>query len=217
MRWWSFAAELVFIISQGFILRALREGNMYSQSLFLILVIFLALSRKSHALDYESHLGLGLNIDTYKDDLPPKYDLQENLTLAPTVGYKGIILWGNVGLRTGAFFEMKKVKVKEKTGGQDMIDLTAYYASIPVNLQFNLNEKIAVFGGLSPRLLLSKTCEECGNFDDDSNVFLNYLNAGFTYEFGKTFSMDFIFNHAQDENFDDLKINTAQVLLLWMI
>lgn len=181
---------------------------------FLLLLSFLVFSQTASALDYESHLGFGLNVDTYKDDLPANFKLKDDVTLAPTLGYKGIILWGNVGLRTGAFFEWKKVKVD---GPTDTIDLTAYYASIPINLQFNVNDKIAVFGGVSPRLLLSKTCKDCGSFDDDSNLFVNYLNAGFTYEFGNTFSMDFIFNHAQNDNFEKLKINTAQVLLLWRI
>jgi len=193
------------------------EDYMKMTSLLLFLFALITVSEKAMALDYESHLGLGLNVDTYKDDLPSNYDLEEDLTLAPTLGYKGIILWGNVGLRTGAFFEWKKVKVEDKSGAVDEIDLTAYYASIPVNLQFNLNDKIAIFGGISPRILLAKTCEDCGRFDDDSKYFVNYVNAGFTYEFGNTFSMDFVFNHAQGDNFEDLKINTAQVLFLWRI
>ena len=186
-------------------------------SVFLFLFALITVNQKVMALDYESHLGLGLNIDTYKDDLPSNFELKDDVTLAPTLGYKGVIRWGNVGLRSGAFFEWKKVKVEDKSGAIDTIDLTAYYAAIPVNLQFNLNDKISIFGGITPRLLLSKTCEDCGTFDDDSNVFVNYLNAGFGYEFGNTFSMDVVFNHAQDENFEDLKINTAQVLLLWRI
>jgi hypothetical protein len=184
------------------------------KALLTFLLIFLAFHENSMALDYESHLGLGLNVDTYKDDLPANFKLKDDVTLAPTLGYKGIILWGNVGLRTGAFFEWKKVKVSAPS---DSVDLTAYYVSIPVNLQFNVNDKIAVFGGISPRLLLSKTCKDCGSFDNDSNLLVNYLDAGFTYEFSNKFSMDFIFNHAQNENFENLKINTAQVLLLWRI
>jgi hypothetical protein len=186
-------------------------------TLFSLLFAFVFLTPKASALDYESHLGLGLNMDTYKDDLPSNLKLKDDLTLAPTLGYKGLILWGNVGLRTGAFIEWKKIKVEDKSGAGETIDLTAYYASIPINLQFNVNDKISVFGGISPRLLLSKTCEDCGTFDDDSKVFVNYLNAGFGYEFGNTFSMDFVFNHAQDDNFENLKINTAQVLFLWRI
>lgn len=193
-----------------------QEVHMKAASVLIILFAFLSLSEKAVALDYESHLGLGANVDTYKDDLPSNFELEDDISLAPTLGYKGIILWGNVGLRTGAFFEWKKVKVEDK-GANDTIDLTAYYAAIPLNLQLNLNDKLAVFGGISPRILLSKTCEDCGNFDDDSNIFVNYVNAGVTYEFGNTFSMDFIFNHAQGENFEDLKINTAQVLFLWRI
>lgn len=185
--------------------------------LLMILLAFFSLGEKAMALDYESHLGLGLNVDTFKDDLPSNFELEDDVNLAPTLGYKGIILWGNIGLRTGAFFEWKKVKVEDKSGAIDTIDLTAYYANIPVNLQFNLNDKIAIFGGISPRILLSKTCEDCGTFDDDSTYFVNYINGGVSYEFGNTFSMDLVFNHAQDDNFEDLKINTAQVLFFWRI
>ncbi len=182
----------------------------------ILLLSAVFITSKAQALNYESHLGLGLNVDTYKDDLPSNLELKDDLTLAPTVGYKGLILWGNVGLRTGAFFEWKKLSVEDKAASET-IDLTAYYASIPVNLQFNLNDKFALFGGISPRILLAKTCEDCGSFDDDSNYFVNYVNAGITYEFGPSFSMDFLFNHAQGENFEDLKINTAQVLFLWQL
>ena len=185
-------------------------------SFLLILFTFFVTNQKALALDYESHLGLGLNIDTYKDDLPSNFDLKDDLTFAPTLGYKGIILWGNVGLRTGAFFEWKKVEVKDKNAG-NTTDLTSYYASIPINLQFNLNDKIAIFGGISPRILLAKTCDDCGKFDDDSKYLVNYVNAGVTYEFNQDFSMDLIFNHAQADNFENLKINTAQALLNWRI
>lgn len=182
--------------------------------LFLFLFSLIFHADQASALAYQSHLGLGLNIDTYKEDLPSSLELEDDISLAPTLGYKGILLWGNVGLRTGAFFEWKKVSVEEKTTS-DTSDLTAYYATVPLNLQFNLNDKLAIFGGISPRLLLSKTCEDCGTFDDDSKFFVNYVNAGVSYAFGSTFSMDFIFNHAQNENFENLKINTAQVLFLW--
>lgn len=187
---------------------------------FYSLMLFMAfISSPANALDYEHHLGLGLNIDTFKDDLPPNLDLRNDIALAPALGYKGVILWGNVGIRTGAFFEWKKVDVENSAAGpsDDDIDLTAYYAAIPINLQFNLNQAWSFFGGITPRVLLAKTCDNCGSFDDDSKYLTNYANGGISYKFGNTFSMDAIINHALGENFEDLKINTAQVLFFWEI
>lgn len=186
-------------------------------SLSRLMILILLVGSSAYALDYESHLGIGLNVDTHKDDLPARFELKDDVTLAPTLGYKGIILWGNIGFRTGAFLEWKKVEIKDKSGTPETIELTAYYATVPLNLQFNINDKIAIFGGISPRFLISKTCENCGSFDDDSKLLINYFNAGVTYEFGNTFSMDFNINHAQSDNFEDLKINTAQILMLWRI
>jgi hypothetical protein len=181
--------------------------------LILSLLSFGLITSTALALDYENHLGFGLNIDTYKADLPSGQELNNDISFAPTIGLKSLALWGNVGFRTGAFLEWKSVDV-DIAGGED-VDLTAYYASIPLNLQFNLNEKWAIYGGLNPRVLLAKTCEQCGTFDDDSMVLVNYSNAGINYRFGERFNMDFIFNHALGDNFENLKINTAQVLFMW--
>jgi hypothetical protein len=179
----------------------------------LSLLSFGLISSPAVALDYENHLGFGLNVDSYKSDLPAGQELNKDISFAPTIGLKSLAFWGNVGFRTGAFLEWKNLDV-EVDGSSD-VDLTAYYAAIPLNLQFNLNEKWAIFGGLNPRILLAKTCEKCGSFDDDSEVFVNYSNAGISYRFGERFNMDLIFNHALDDNFENLKINTAQALFMW--
>lgn len=111
--------------------------------------------------------------------------------------------------------EWKKVEVENNAvPSSEDIELTAYYAAIPLNLQFNLNQKWSIFGGFTPRLLLAKTCDNCGSFDDDSKYLVNYGNAGISYAFGSTFSMDVGFNQAFNENFNDLKINSAQILML---
>jgi hypothetical protein len=171
------------------------------------------------ALTFEKHLGLGLNIDTYKADLPGNQELKNDFSLRPTLGIQGIILLGNVGLRSGAFFEWKKVEVKDKSApsSENDIDLTAYYVAIPVNLQFNLNESWSIFGGVTPRILISKTCDQCGSFDNDSRTFVNYSNIGLSHKFSKAFSADVAFNQALQDNFKDLKINTLQLLLSWQI
>src|SRR5690606_37976225 len=119
----------------------------------LIFLATLMLAGNAFSLEFETHIGGGLNIDTYQEDLPRNYDLKDDLRFAPTLGVKGLVFWGNVGLRSGFFFEWKKVDIEDRTAppGEDDTRLTAYYVSVPLNLQFNLNDQWAIFGGLTPR------------------------------------------------------------------
>jgi hypothetical protein len=181
-----------------------------------ILAIITALPL-AHAIDVEKHLGLGVNFDTYQSDLPANYDLERNHAFAPALGFKAMSFWGNVGFRSGVFLEYKRAELENETApaGQRDIDLTAYYAAIPLNLQFNLHDNWAIYGGIMPRFLMAKTCDNCGGFDDRSNFMVNYGNAGVTYNMNERFSVDVGFQHALNDNFDDLKINTAQVMFFY--
>lgn len=174
----------------------------------------LMLSSTASAATTENSAVLGLNVDTVKEDLPGNLDLQDEISLAPTFGWRHVRRYGNFGIRTGILGEWKNLDVKDKSAaaGEDDIQLRAYYAAIPLNIQFFVNEKWAIFGGITPRLLLAKTCESCGSFNDDYNFFTNYTNAGITYMMGQKFGADVVFNHATSENFEDIKINTTQVL-----
>jgi opacity protein-like surface antigen len=182
-----------------------------------LLVLLIPIS--GYTLDFENHLGLGINGDTFKSDLPAGQDVKNDYGLGLTLGLKSSVFWGNVGLRSGVFAEYKKVTIEDDFAapGADDVDLTAYYASIPVNLQFNLNDRWSIFGGIIPRILLAKSCDSCGRFDDDSKILVNYTNLGIGYEMSEKFSVDVSFQQAQDDNFKDLKINTAQVLLLYRL
>lgn len=185
------------------------------KSLLLLCALFLPLT--TYAV-VETHLGLGVNVDTYKTDLEDRFDLEEDYGWSPAVGFKTIFLWGNVGLRTGAIFEWKKFTVEDKgVGATDDVDVTGYYVGIPLDLQFNLNNKLSIYGGLAPRILLAKSCDHCGSFDDDSDIFINYANGGIAYMFGDTFSVDLSFNHSLQDNFENIEINTAQFMMFWKL
>lgn len=165
--------------------------------------------------DWDNYGGAGLNINTYKEDLPNQYDLEDDLTLGATAGWKTIGRWGNLGFRTGAMFEYQRVSIDD-TGSNPNIDLKSFYVAVPLNLQFEVvDDAIAIFGGITPRVLLAKTCEDCGTFDNDGNFLTNYANGGITWKFADRWSADFIFNHALGDNFEDLKINTAQAILFY--
>jgi len=185
----------------------------------LILLTALLSPLSALALDFENHLGLGINGDTFKSDLPAGQDVENDYGLGLTLGVKSSVFWGNVGLRSGVFAEYKKVTIEDDFAGAGRgdIDLTAYYAAIPVNLQFNVNDRWSIFGGIIPRILLAKSCDSCGRFDDDSKILVNYTNLGIGYEMSEKFSVDVSFQQAQDDNFEDLKINTAQVLFLYRL
>lgn len=160
-------------------------------------------------------MSLGLNVDTYKSTLPNNLDLKEDYGLSPTIGYKYLNYWGNLALRTGLFFEWKYPQINNPSAptGERLIKLRSYYVAIPINLQFKIHSKWEVFGGYNPRVLLAKTCEDCGNFDDEGKVLVGYWNAGFTYRMSPKWSADVGFHNAQTESYKDLKINTAQILL----
>lgn len=163
---------------------------------------------------WDQYGGLGLNINTYREDLPDRYNLEDNTTLGLTAGWKTVGRWGNIGFRTGAFFEYTRVSVDDRQGPN--AELKSYYAAIPLNLQLDIVDNVfSVFGGVTPRLLLAKSCRDCGSFDDDGEIFNNSWNAGITWEFNPRWSADFVFHHALTENYKDIKINTAQAVLFY--
>lgn len=184
-------------------------------SLLLLLFSFVAAAR----VDDSYYLGAGMNLDTFNDDLPNQYKLDGKFRFGPTAGLKATYMWENIGFRTGAFAEWKKISIVNKSApaGRDEIDLTAYYIAVPLNLQFNPTKDLSIFGGLNPRLLLAKTCEDCGSYDNDVEYLVNYYNFGASYEFSKEFSAEVSFQQAMGENFEDLGINTAQAMIYWKL
>lgn len=179
-------------------------------------VLFLSLILPLGAqAEWDNYAGIGLNINTYKEDLPQQFDLEDDMTFGATAGWKAIGRWGNLGFRTGAFFEYQSVSVDDKAGANPNLDLKSYYVAIPLNLQFNILDSLAIFGGVTPRLLLSKTCEDCGTFAEDDNFLTNYANAGVTWKFADRWSVDFLVNNALQDNFKDIQINTAQAILFY--
>jgi hypothetical protein len=170
----------------------------------------------SQARALEHYLGAGLNLNTYSDELPPQLSRDQGFTLAPTLGFKSLARWGNVAFRTGAFFEWKRVNLENRTApGLNDIELRAYYVAIPINLQFELNPRFAVFGGITPRVLLTGTCRNCVNYNDDFSNLVNYYNAGVTYYFDNAFSLDLLVHQAQSDNVSNLRINAGQLILYW--
>lgn len=179
------------------------------------IIAALALISSFNALaKWDGYGGIGVNLNTYKEDLSNQYELENDTTLGLTAGYKTIGRWGNIGFRTGAFFEYTRVSVDD-TSGNPNVELKSFYAAIPLNLQFDIIDEISIFGGLTPRILLAKTCEDCRQFDDDGATFVNYTNFGVTWNFARNWSADFVFNHSIQDNYEDIKINTAQAILFY--
>ena len=183
----------------------------FKLSMLLSLTLF---SLQGLALDYNNSIGIGAHLDTVKEDLPANFDLKNETSPAATIGWRAIALWGNIGIRTGAFLEFKDVDIKDRAApaGEDDIELRAYYAAIPLNLHFKLNNDWAFFGGITPRVLLAKTCEDCGRFDEDEKIIVNYYSGGLAYMFNNKLGADLVFHNAASEAFKGIKINTAQVL-----
>jgi hypothetical protein len=175
------------------------------------------LSLPAMALEWSNSLSAGFHLDTYQSDLPQRYRNESNFNLAATAGLKTLALWGNIGFRTGAFLEFKRARATDRQAVPEAnVEATAYYLAVPLNLQFNLNESLAVFGGYAPRLLLARRCERCGDFDD-SELLVNYANAGFTWRFNDRWSTDVSFHHALSDNFKNYKISSTQVLLNYQL
>lgn len=188
-----------------------------------VLLLFLCLTSVfttvSHAAQNANYLGVGLNFDTYSEDLPDRFDLEEKFALAPVLGWKTTLLWDNVGFRSGVFGEYKKVRLDDNlaTSGKDDIAITAYYLSAPLNLLFEATDRFSLFGGITPRLLVLKSCEDCESYDDSPTMLTNSYNIGGAFDFNSDVSLEVNFIQAIDESFDDLKISTAQALVYWKL
>lgn len=180
-----------------------------------LLLSCLMLSLPSMAIEYKNSIGLGFNLDTVKSDLPDTFRFKNEYSPAATIGWRAIALWGNVGIRTGAFFEFKNVQIKNESAplNNNSIDLRGYYAAIPVNLLFQINNRWAFFGGITPRILLAKTCDHCGTFNEDEQIVVNNYNGGIAYMFNNKLGLDVVFHNGADEYFKNIKINTTQLLL----
>jgi hypothetical protein len=171
------------------------------------------------AVNHNNFLGVGMNVDTYEEDLPSRYELNDDYRFAPTIGWKHTIMWDNIGFRTGVFGEWKKLSLENKTApaGQSNVDLTAYYLAVPINAQFNIMNNWSVFGGITPRLLVSKSCKHCGSLDNDETLVYNSFNFGVAWAFHEDFSVEVNFNRGAGEAFRDIGFNTAQAIIYWKI
>jgi hypothetical protein len=186
------------------------------RTVIVAITVLFTLAAES-ATNHDNFLGVGANVDTYEEDLPARLDIEDDYRFAPTIGWKHTIMWDNFGFRTGIFAEWKKLAIEDKAAGQDDIDLTAYYVAIPLNAQFSLMKALSIFGGITPRVLVSKSCADCGSFDDDEEMVYNSYNFGVAWAFSQKFSLEVNFNRGAGDAFKDLGFNTTQVLIYWKI
>ncbi len=190
---------------------------MMGQFRSVLTVAFVLLSAGAFsAANHSNYLGAGLNIDTYEEDLPNQLDIDEDFRLAPTIGWKHTVMWDNFGFRTGIFGEWKKLSIDNNSTGDD-VSLTAYYVAVPLNAQFDIMKEISIFGGITPRVLVSQSCDDCGGFEDDDEAIYNSYNFGVAWEFHNDFSVEVNFNRNIGEAYKDLGFNTAQAILYWKI
>lgn len=187
---------------------------------FTYLFVFSSIaSTAAYAVNNDNYLGAGLNIDTFTEELSDRFDLQEEMGLSPVIGWKSTFLWDNVGFRTGVYGEYKNISLDDDLAapGKDDVSITAYYLSAPLNLLFKATDNFSFFGGVTPRLLVLKSCDNCKSYDDSPNMISSAYNIGGAYEFGNDVSLEVNFLQGISESFDDIKINTAQALVYWKL
>jgi hypothetical protein len=185
------------------------------KSVLAMTLVFLSTTAYS-AANHSNYLGAGLNIDTYEEDLPGQLDIDDDYRFAPTIGWKHTTMWDNFGFRTGIFGEMKKLNIENNAPLGDDISLTAYYVAVPLNAQIEIND-FSIFGGFTPRILVSQSCDDCGSFEDDDEPVYNSYNFGAAWEFHKDFSAEVNFNRGTGDAYKDLGFNTAQAIFYWKI
>ena len=189
------------------------------KALIYLLCLSSVFSTVAQAAKNDHYLGAGINLDTFNENLPARFELDDKFVLAPVLGWKSTFLWDNVGFRTGVFGEYKKVRLDDNlaVAGKGDVSITAYYLAAPLNLLFQATNRFSIFGGITPRLLVLKSCEDCESFDDSPTLLTNTYNIGGAFEVNSDVSVEVNFQQAIDESFDDLKINTAQALVYWKL
>lgn len=188
-----------------------------------MLVIFLLLSfyASAHSVPLTFSPGGGLSSDLSSEHLPDNFKLRKNTYFSPVGGMRILVFSGKFKLRTGVFGEYKSVSAERTDPSlfDNDINASALYGVIPLGLQFSPSEKFYTFVGLSPHLLILKSCSNdsappqgCGRFSDASK-FVNYSQLGFgSSHLGVDVELNY--QHALSDNYDGLKIHSLQIMIL---
>lgn len=187
---------------------------------YLLFVFAIVQSAFSAAVYYSP--GAGFNIDKNSENLSESYKLREKTAFSPVaVGVRMLVFTGKYKLRTGLYGEIKKVSAERSDPSlfDNDINASAWYGVIPLNLQVSITERFYTYLGLSPHVLVLKSCNNdtvipqgCGSFSNPSK-FVNYSMLGFGFSKDKV-DFELNYQHALSENYKGVKINTLQVMVL---
>lgn len=187
----------------------------------LLLVLSLFIAQTVYA-EHTIAVGGGLLINHIDTD-GGSGEADEELSASLNVGAKSVYdLNENLQFRTGLYLQERSAKYSVDVLGVDG-DITANVisGSLPLNLQYKLNEKFAIFGGYTLDYNINDYCDADGDFDsctiddDEMKSTVHYVNFGASIWANDKIDIDVSYQRAITETYDDIKIHSivAQIFV----
>ncbi len=168
-----------------------------------ILAIFFGLAVSCFANAQEYGLGIGVHQTTASVDSTSGLTGSVSGKLGFDLGlHVAFELVPNLRFRTGFIYDQRQFDYKYSSFGGGKIEFNFAYLDVPVNLQYNFNEMVAVYGGLIVGVKASdsiKAPSALGTMDFSMKSMYPLFNAGVNLMFDDMIGFDFFLEHGIGE------------------
>jgi hypothetical protein len=161
-------------------------------------------------------LGAGFNLNLAPDNnVAPVLDSE--ISVRPALGLKSMMRFHEKwSLRSAVIAQSKSARFRARSQGiNGDLESKAIYASVPLNLQYRVNEDISVFGGYVADVHINDYCTRDGDYKScdfgRANSLVNVATIG-TSVMGAT-----SYQHGLTEAFEGIKIHTLQVMAFYRL
>lgn len=190
--------------------------------LFVALTLCLS-AAPAYSVEHEFSLGAGFNFNTIDTEGELGTGVDEEISIDLAIAAKEVVklndLWS---FRTGLWFQQKSAKYSIDVGSLDgSVTANTLYASIPLNLQYQANKDIAIFGGYIADIRINDYCDADGDvnscsIDEDSQSIVNVATLGVTITGSKHWNVDLSWQHGLTDTYKDaIKIHTFQAMAFY--
>ena len=182
-----------------------------------LLVLF---SSSAFALENSLALGGGLSINGNKNDEDLPADVKDEYSVGYNIGARAILKFSSYwGIRTGLYLQEKSSKYTLKyQGNEGGITARVISASVPVNVQYQMNDQIQAFAGYVADFTINDYCSASGDWDwctidSDPKSIVHHANLGLSIKGNHLFDIDLSYQYALSDIYEGLKVHSflAQV------
>lgn len=166
-------------------------------------------------------IGGGLMINQNDTDVATG-DADEELSASLNIGAKAVYEMNEAwSYRTGLYLQERSAKYSiDVSGIEGDLTMRVISASLPLNMQYKVNEKFSIFGGYTLDYNINAYCDADGDFKSCSingqfEQLVHYVNLGGTIWANDKLDVDVSYQRAITDTYEDIQIHSLVAQLFY--